>query len=800
MFKNRYSVSTPSSLRNILLLTCTFLFLTGSSAFALPPAQLTGTKTVGVGMNYATIADAVSALNTLGVGTGGVIFNVSAGHTENSTSQITITAAGTAANPITFQKSGTGANPIITRTDAGTYATSTIGGLGDGILRINGTDYITFNGIDLAATAQGIEYGYFTHKPSGTNGCQNVAIKNAVITMTKGTSAFVVGIYISNGPTSVGFSSGVTVSASSGINSDITITGNTIQNVHYGIINFGSSAAGFKDNNIIIGQSGAGNTIQNFGGESATNTTAVYFRYVNNPQAAYNTITNEASPHIADMNGIFYTSCSGDVVGSNNAFNLSSTGSILCIYPNGLADSYTFNNNTFASSTNTATGYKLINIVSSTTTPNITVSGNSTVGTLTIASGVVYGYYNNGTATSGTETITNNDFSNIVVNSGNSEIRGIYSARTGGQNRVCSNNTVSNISSSSTETLYGIYTTGGNNNQIDNNNVNDLLSNVSSVLGIIFYGTNAYFYNNNVYNLTTTSSSLTGVQNSVTGTTYFYNNKIYNLTNNKSSGATCTGVQISAGTSQYIYNNFISDIKLPIAGGSIKGFWISDGTSVALYFNTVYLTGTSASGNFSIYAIYYSATSNTVDMRNNIFVNDATPIGTGKAIAFYFNYTTAIATYYSSTSDYNLFYAGSPNASHLIFYDGSQSDQTLSAFKTRVAPRDANSITKAVNFVSATDLHLAGASIGDGDLIATPLGAPYDTDIDGEARSATYPYMGADENTTSALPVELTSFSASVNGGSVVLNWQTATEVNNYGFQVERIRNEELGIRCHVRH
>jgi hypothetical protein len=36
------------------------------------------------------------------------------------------------------------------------------------------------------------------------------------------------------------------------------------------------------------------------------------------------------------------------------------------------------------------------------------------------------------------------------------------------------------------------------------------------------------------------------------------------------------------------------------------------------------------------------------------------------------------------------------------------------------------------------------------------------------------------------LPVELTSFSASVSNGSVLLNWQTATEVNNYGFEIER--------------
>jgi hypothetical protein len=46
---------------------------------------------------------------------------------------------------------------------------------------------------------------------------------------------------------------------------------------------------------------------------------------------------------------------------------------------------------------------------------------------------------------------------------------------------------------------------------------------------------------------------------------------------------------------------------------------------------------------------------------------------------------------------------------------------------------------------------------------------------------------GSYHSTVSApLPVEFTSFSASVFGSSVKLSWQTATEVNNYGFEVER--------------
>ena len=44
------------------------------------------------------------------------------------------------------------------------------------------------------------------------------------------------------------------------------------------------------------------------------------------------------------------------------------------------------------------------------------------------------------------------------------------------------------------------------------------------------------------------------------------------------------------------------------------------------------------------------------------------------------------------------------------------------------------------------------------------------------------------------LPVELTSFAASVNLNNVNLNWKTATEVNNNGFEVQR-EIRESGVR-----
>ncbi|MBK9285092.1 MAG: hypothetical protein IPM51_12365 [Sphingobacteriaceae bacterium] len=43
-----------------------------------------------------------------------------------------------------------------------------------------------------------------------------------------------------------------------------------------------------------------------------------------------------------------------------------------------------------------------------------------------------------------------------------------------------------------------------------------------------------------------------------------------------------------------------------------------------------------------------------------------------------------------------------------------------------------------------------------------------------------------------ALPVELTSFTAIVINNKIRLNWQTETEVNNYGFEIEK-RKRQMG-------
>jgi len=84
--------------------------------------------------------------------------------------------------------------------------------------------------------------------------------------------------------------------------------------------------------------------------------------------------------------------------------------------------------------------------------------------------------------------------------------------------------------------------------------------------------------------------------------------------------------------------------------------------------------------------------------------------------------------------------------------------------------------------------------VGDQSLLGTPIGSITD-DLDGEARDALFPYMGADENLQSTLPVELTSFTAQVNKNQVTLNWTTASETNNFGFEVHRRASSDAWVK-----
>jgi hypothetical protein len=178
------------------------------------------------------------------------------------------------------------------------------------------------------------------------------------------------------------------------------------------------------------------------------------------------------------------------------------------------------------------------------------------------------------------------------------------------------------------------------------------------------------------------------------------------------------------------------------------------GTTVNASFNTVTLTHRAA--------VHFSADCcqclHDADSHaaNNIFVNASTTCGAGLAVSH--RRSSATLSTYGSASNNNDFFAGTPSASRLIFFDGTSADQTLAAYKTRVAPRDSSSISENPPFLSTTGsspafLHIDPAVPTQLESGGSPVSGITD-DFDGETRNASTPDIGADE--FAGTPLDLT--------------------------------------------
>ena len=135
-----------------------------------------------------------------------------------------------------------------------------------------------------------------------------------------------------------------------------------------------------------------------------------------------------------------------------------------------------------------------------------------------------------------------------------------------------------------------------------------------------------------------------------------------------------------------VYNNYISDLSANEANiyfsAGLYLFGSNSGTNFRYYDNTVYLNQAPAAGSPSTAAIFANTSPN-LDMRNNILVNNSTNINGGKSIV-YWRSSTSGGTY-SSSSNFNCMYAGTPGSNNLIFYANNTapvSAQTLGAYQT----------------------------------------------------------------------------------------------------------------------
>lgn len=384
-----------------------------------------------------------------------------------------------------------------------------------------------------------------------------------------------------------------------------------------------------------------------------------------------------------------------------------------------------------------------------TTTRDLTIANTSTAGN---SAGVLIG---SSAAGAGSKHIT---VKNCNINTG-SKTATTYGISVGGTTAGSNgndNDTITLSNNNITKAYNGIFVNGAsatnpglcdkiiiNDNIIGSATTADFIGNIGIQVSNI---TNSTIEKNKVFNIETTSSSLKGISIS-TGTinTKVSKNTISNIKYTGTSGYGGWGLYINTGNTTSnisISNNMISGMMgdgwTTITGTSMAGIVI-DGTcgGFDIYNNTVNLYGNYSRSSATITADLFVNTSVTaINLRNNNFRNTLNNTGSTTAKS-YTVYSLAAASIFTDINYNNYFVSGTQGK---FGYIGSADVDDIAAWRTATT-KDANSVSLNPFFVADDNLHTFTINL---DSKATPIASITD-DIDGEARNATTPDIGADE-------------------------------------------------------
>ncbi len=607
--KNKFYTGNTIIRINRWLFCSAFLMITLFSGNV--NAQLSGTKNIPG--DYATLAAAISDLNTQGVTAPGVTLNLLSGNPETApaggyviggagTAILTTTAVGA---QVTIQGNG---NTITAS------AALTVAALNDAIFKIVGADYITIDGFILqenaantvttAASNNMTEWGIALLYVTTTNGAQNNTIQNNTISLNR-TYQNTFGIYSNSTHTATAVSTSATATGSSGGNSGLKVYGNNVSNVNHGIVIVGPTAAADAQSGIDVGGAGGAqsNIITNYG------TTGTFSSYANVS---------------GTVNGILVRNSNG----TNISFNTvtSSIGGVTSGTLNG------------------------IHVPAASATPTATFTNNINSNTISLQSGVSGAmngilYPGGSASTTSTLNVNNNNFTNFNYTVASTGAVIFISVASTNQNTSISNNTFTNISFNANHTgsvtLIGqSFTASATGTKNTNNNsivtgfskaaaggtVTFILDNGSTVAGAVSNCQNNNFSNVSLTGATilngisytdggtaptrtvtgNTLSNITGGTSAINMMNFTYWNGVSSLSNNTISNVTgqgnVTGLTIGSSannaTSITISNNSINSLSSTGAGGIVNGITCSN-TSTAIIFTgntirTLSSTGASA--------------------------------------------------------------------------------------------------------------------------------------------------------------------------------------------------------------
>jgi len=693
------------------------------------------------GPTYPTIVSAINDLNTSGVGPGGVVFNVTAGYAETFTTLTSglITATGSASSPVVFQKSGTGVNPVITAAPAGT-------GNYDYIVCLAGSDYITFDGInlmenDLNLTNNDVmEWGYAILKASATDGSQNVTIRNCKVSL-KNVNPAAYGIY-SNNVTPAAPATQLTGVTTTGINSYIKIYNDTISGSSNGIYLSGSTTASAYDVQNEIGKDGP-NKIINLGSTSGT-CYGINVQYqtglaINQNQINGNISTAFYGIHTgigfnSSLNisyntiNVQFTGTTVNFYGINNTMGSIGTNNLIEIHNNSISGNILPNITTgnFYGINNTSEGVNFNCFAND-------VSNNQIGSALSTATGVFNGIYNSGS--SSVNGSTWNFYNNTINN--NQRLQSVSAA--GGNKYLYINNSGK---------VVNIYNNSVNNNMSASMGESDLLYFSNFLATVNLYGnslTNHVNGGGRIYGLYVNQANTISIHENI------INNLLIDGAPTLQFPVALYGIYFGSAYSMKVtmYNNMMGDLQTPYANidPSIYGVFANSFNSISMYNNTFYLDAQSIGTNFGTAMIYCNA-GTSFELINNILINNSITNGYGHNYILAMTYSNMGKI--SMNNNNNNLFMGSASSNNVYFTDNAGTNATsITKYRSVMYPRERSSFSENTVFANTSsqpyNLHLnaltASQCESGGSVITSPVNIT--TDFDNDMR---YPNSGYPQN------------------------------------------------------
>ncbi|HJY62633.1 MAG TPA: T9SS type A sorting domain-containing protein [Ignavibacteria bacterium] len=401
---------------------------------------------------------------------------------------------------------------------------------------------------------------------------------------------------------------------------------------------------------------------------------------------------------------------------NNTINNLSRVQSVLGagvnygIYANGTGPTFNVNGNIIRDCSWNSAGLSYC-INNSNNNPSTLNINNNTIDNIqrnSRSAGTTYGIYLSNTKSSSVNNVNNNNINNINNYPTSTTFYfggfnyGIYTENSTTSNITINENTIDSLQLNGFGITYGINNSIAGTLTVTNNNISRLInSHTGQVYGIYQNPGNTCTINcnNNTLNgFRNDSNSVFGIYNTSGIIINIFRNNLYDFLSTGAAG-NFYGIGTGSGTigaTTNIYNNYISDLNAPSSSVNFSAGLYLYGTTAnthKYYNNTLFLNqGSSASP--QINGLYASVIP-TLDLRNNIIVVNCTSAG-GINTA-YSRSGTDLSTY-SNNSNYNDFYSGGAGSTNKYFFDGTNTDLTLTDYKIRVSPKDVNSFSEIPPF------------------------------------------------------------------------------------------------------